>query len=406
MLPPLGSADHNSVLLAPVYNPVIQRVQRVVKTVKDWTEDSVVCLQGCFDCTDWEMFDQMCTSFNELTDVISSYISLSVESVIPSKHITIFPNNKPWVTTDLKGVLNKKKRVFFQGATDEKKQVNREVRGAIRKAKEKYRQKIESKFSGGCLRAAWQGIKNMAAVNKVSAPRGSRVILEGVADEALPNHMNTSSLVSKHDFSSHISDVKQSLMPEDSAVIDQERLLGLFKHTGVNKYPGPDGICGRILRSCSDQLSGVFQRLLQTSIDTCTIPDIWKLSTVILIPKKDNPKLPNDFRPIALTSVVMKTLKEIIKFLILAVTECNLDPLQFAYRSGRSVDDAKLFILNTLYRHLEGPQTHARILFAGFSSTFNTIQPHILANKLVSHFSLDNHLVLWIFDFLTNRLLS
>ncbi len=128
-LPPLGSADHNSVLLAPVYKPVIQRVQRVVKTVKDWTEHSVTCLQGCFDCTDWEMFDQMCTSFNELTDVISSFISFCVESVIPSKHITIFPNNKPWVTKDLKGVLNKKKRVFFQGTTDEKKQVNREVRG-------------------------------------------------------------------------------------------------------------------------------------------------------------------------------------------------------------------------------------------------------------------------------------
>ena len=135
-----------------------------------------------------------------------------------------------------------------------------------------------------------------------------------------------------------------------------------------------------------------------------SIPDIWKLSTVILIPKKDNLKLPNDFRPIALTSLVMKTLENIIKFFILAVTEYNLDPLQFAYQSGRGVDDAKLFILNTLYRHLEGPQTHARILFADFSSVFNTIKPHILANKLVSHFRLDNHLVLWINYFLTNRL--
>ena len=155
------------------------------------------------------------------------------------------------------------------------------------------------------------------------------------------------------DFSSHISDVKQSLMPDDSAVIDQERVLGLFKHIGVNRCPGPDGIWGRTLRSCSEQLSGVFQRLFQTSIATCTIPDIWKLSTVNLIPKKDNPKLPNGFRPIALNSLVMKKLKEIVKFLILAVTECNLDPLQFAYQSGRGVDDAKLFILNTLYRHLE-----------------------------------------------------
>ena len=43
---------------------------------------------------------------------------------------------------------------------------------------------------------------------------------------------------------------------------------------------------------------------------SCTIPDIWKLSTVIPIPKKDNPKLANDFRPIALTSLVMKTLEK------------------------------------------------------------------------------------------------
>ena len=49
VLPPLGAADHNSVLLAPVYKPVIQRVQRVMKIVKDWTEDSIACLQGCFD---------------------------------------------------------------------------------------------------------------------------------------------------------------------------------------------------------------------------------------------------------------------------------------------------------------------------------------------------------------------
>jgi len=63
----------------------------------------------------------------------------------------------------------------------------------------------------------------MAAVNKASAPRGSRVSLEGVSDEALPNHMNSFfTRFETHDFSSHISDVKQSLMPDDSAVIDQE----------------------------------------------------------------------------------------------------------------------------------------------------------------------------------------
>ena len=43
------------------------------------------------------------------------------------------------------------------------------------------------------------------------------------------------------------------------------------------------------------------------------------------------------------------------------------------------------------------------VLFADFSSAFNTMQPHILAKKLLSTFGLENHLVLWIIDFLTNR---
>ena len=67
--------------------------------------------------------------------------------------ITVFPNNKPWVTKDLKDVLNKKKRVFFHGSADEKKQVNKEVKLAVRKAKGVYRTEIESKFIGGSLSA-------------------------------------------------------------------------------------------------------------------------------------------------------------------------------------------------------------------------------------------------------------
>ena len=78
----------------------------------------------------------------------------------------------------------------------------------------------------------------------------------------------------------------------------------------------------------------------------------------------------------------MKTLEKIIKFFILAVTECNLDPLQFAYRSGRGVDDAKLFILNTLYRHLEGPLTHARP--KDFNSFFTNLLLRVFRHSISS----------------------
>ena len=60
-LPLIGSADHNCVLLAPVYKlctprprvqTVFHRHERVVKTVKSWNVDSIVALQDCFDCTE------------------------------------------------------------------------------------------------------------------------------------------------------------------------------------------------------------------------------------------------------------------------------------------------------------------------------------------------------------------
>ena len=376
----------------------------MVKTVKNWTRDSMECLRASFDCTVWDMFYECHGSdVNELTDVVSSYIAFNVEKEIPTKEIRVFSNNKPWVTKDLKQVLNKKKRVFFEGTAEGKKQVNKEVKSAIRKAKETYKNKIESKFVGGNFRAAWQGIKNMAAVNNVS-DRSGRVSLSGVSDEDLPDVLNSHfTRFERHDFSSELLQLKQSLVSDKSVIIDEDRVEKCLKKTNVRKAPGPDGICGRTLKCCSQQLSGVFRHLFQTSVDTGIVPSAWKHSTVIPIPKKSNPKQPNDFRPVALTSLVMKTFERIVRSFILSVVEPCLDPLQFAYRAGKGVEDAQIFILEKLYSHLETQNAHARLLFADFSSAFNLMQPHILLHKLTSSFNLAPQLVLWIADFLSNR---
>ncbi len=88
---------------------------------------------------------------------------------------------------------------------------------------------------------------------------------------------------------------------------------------------------------------------------------------------------------------------------IVMQTEQALNPLQFAYRAHRGVNDATITLLNLPYKHLEGSNTHARLLFIDFSSAFKTIQPHILAMRLLEHFKLSNNLVGWILAFLTNR---
>ena len=66
----------------------------------------------------------------------------------------------------------------------------------------------------------------------------------------------------------------------------------------------------------------------------------------------------------------MKTLEKTVKSFILSAVQPMLDPLTFAYRAGRGIEDAKLFLLAMLYEYLEMLQFHAQIFFADFSSVF------------------------------------
>ena len=60
-----------------------------------------------------------------------------------------------------------------------------------------------------------------------------------------------------------------------------------------------------------------------------------------------------DYRPIALTSVVMKTLQRLVLQFLKSIIDPMLDRFQFAYRGNRYVD---------VLKYLEGPDTYARIL--------------------------------------------
>lgn len=248
-------------------------------------------------------------------DIVSSDINFCVDNIIPSKTITIFPNNKPWVTKDLKEILNKRKRIFFTGSESEKKEVNREVRRAIKTAK------VEEKCIKRNLRSAWQGLETMAAVN--IAATNHRIIK--VADSnptSLPNDLNSRF---ETDNSTQVAETLSSLELADTTLAF-ETVLRALRRTRVNSSPGPDNVSGRDLRLSAEQLGGVFPILFQRSMNTGTVPQLWKLSTVFPIPKKTTVNTLNDLGPVALTSLLMKTMERVIKQHILTAAHAQMDP--------------------------------------------------------------------------------
>ncbi|KAI4883193.1 hypothetical protein NFI96_007250, partial [Prochilodus magdalenae] len=144
----------------------------------------------------------------------------------------------------------------------------------------------------------------------------------------------------------------------------------------------------------------VVPRLL--SLRLGRVPATWKTTCLIPVPKKAHPKELNDYRPVALTSHVMKTMEQLLLNHLRPQVHPAEDPLQFAYREKVGVEDAILYLLHRAHSHLDKGGYAVRVMFFDFSSAFNTIQPLLLRDKLMK-MEVDMHLVTWITDYLTGR---
>ncbi|KAK3510307.1 hypothetical protein QTP70_035175, partial [Hemibagrus guttatus] len=170
----------------------------------------------------------------------------------------------------------------------------------------------------------------------------------------------------------------------------------------LNKATGPDSVSPSLLKHCANQLSPVFTDIFNTSLETCHVLACFKTSAIVPVPKKTKITGLNDYRPVALTSVVMKSFERLVLSYLKDITDPLLDPLQFAYRANRSVDDAVNMALHFILQHLDSPGSYTRILFVDFSSAFNTIIPALLRDKLF-RLNVPDSMCSWITDFLTDR---
>ncbi|KAI3358438.1 hypothetical protein L3Q82_014866, partial [Scortum barcoo] len=126
-----------------------------------------------------------------------------------------------------------------------------------------------------------------------------------------------------------------------------------------------------------------------------------KTATIIPIPKTSTVTGLNDYRPVALTPIVMKCFERLVMAHIKDCIDVTVDPHQYAYRKNRSTEDTISSVVHTALTHLENKDSYVCLLFVDFTSAFNTIIPQTLVQKLTTLeliFTLCN----WVLDFLTD----
>ncbi|TWW54569.1 RNA-directed DNA polymerase from mobile element jockey [Takifugu flavidus] len=404
-LPPLGRADHNLVHLQPVYKPLVQRQPAVTRTVKKWSEEAEEALKDCFNTTLWDVFsDAHGEDIDNLTSCITDYINFCVENTVPTRTVWSFSTSKPWITPDIKALLKEKKRAFVSGDKEELKTVQRELRRKIRQEKDNYRRKMENQLQQNNICGVWKGLKTISGFKEQkSQPVGDRGLLCCYPRHCLclqpivppvplpPSLMN---------FSSHIPDTSHPgpcpspppTPPCSSLSLTPHQVRKALKKNRARKATGPDGISSRLLKSCADQLCGIFSHTFNLSLRLGRVPQLWKTSCIVPVPKTPHPKELNSYRPVALTSHLMKTLERLILDHLRPLVSSFMDPLQFAYQPSIGVDDAVIYLLHTSLTHLEK---------AG--STCIQHHPAQAAGGQLEVAGVDHHLTTWILDYLTQR---
>ncbi|KAM9821254.1 dihydrofolate reductase isoform 5-T5 [Syngnathus typhle] len=200
----------------------------------------------------------------------------------------------------------------------------------------------------------------------------------------LPAAQSTYSPLPTTALSTPLSSLSHTLSLAEAAPalhIREEEVRQMFRRQKTRKAPGPDAVSPSSLKVCAEQLAPTFAWIFNRSLELCEVPSCFKSSTIVLVAKKPAITGLNDYRPVALTYVVMKCFERLV-----------LNHLKEVTGLGRH------YILH----HLDTPGTYARILFVDFSSTFNTIAPDILQQKLIQ-LAVPASTCQWITSFLTNR---
>lgn len=403
------------VFLEPVYKPLVHRQPPVTRIVKKWSTEAEDALRDCFDTTRWELFSEVHgEDIDALTDTITDYMNFCEENTVPTRTVRCFSNNKPWINPDIKALLKEKKRAFMSRNREELKAVQIRLRRKIREGKKTYRTKLENQLQASNVTGVWRGLKTISGHN---SPKTLTEKDKDWADELnsffnrfdktsvpSPNHQLHPLSLTTSSPPPPLSTCSQqlSLSPGSCLSVTTEQVRNQLRKMNVRKAAGPDKISSRLLRTCSDQLCDIVQHLFNLSLKLGRAPQLWKTSCLVPVPKNPHPKKLNSYRPVALTSHLMKTLERLVLAHLRPLVSSALDPLQFAYQSGIGVEDAIIYLLHSVLSHLEKAGSTVRIMFFDFSSAFNTIQPNLLRDKL-QNAGVDHHLTAWIIDYLTNR---
>ena len=166
---------------------------------------------------------------------------------------------------------------------------------------------------------------------------------------------------------------------------------------------GPDGVPARMLKKAKIPISRLINKVFQSSLQTGEIPSILKSAYITGIHKGGSRATPGNYRPISLTSHVVKTMERVLRKALVGYLELynKLDPQQHGSRSGRSTLSQLLQHQDEILSALE-EGANLDCIYLDFSKAYDKVDHGILLHKLKA-MGISGRIGRWIRNFLLQR---
>ena len=167
--------------------------------------------------------------------------------------------------------------------------------------------------------------------------------------------------------------------------------------------PGPDKLPATLLKECKEQLAYPIFKIWRKSLDTGDIPEVLKTQGIVPIYKKGDKSSPANYRPVSLTSHLIKLFEKILRKKMVTYIEENsiLTEQQHGFRRHRNCLTQLLIHIDNILS-IVGDEANADVIYLDFAKAFDKVDHKILLYK-IQKLGIQGKVYNWIESFLRNR---
>ena len=170
-----------------------------------------------------------------------------------------------------------------------------------------------------------------------------------------------------------------------------------------SKSAGLDNVDCSVLKLAKKELIPALTHIVNLSISQGVFPAVWKTAKIIPLHKKNDTTSPQNYRPVALLSVLSKILERAIFLQIVKYMDENslFHPSHHGFRKNHNTTTALLEMMEQWVENIDKKRVGAAVML-DLSAAFDVVDKEILLSKM-QVYGFQDSVIKWLHSYLSGR---